>query len=76
MYIAGQENLDLENNSGSVEGSLKGFALRFGKEWWISDNWGLGGQLQYNMISFDADTDPEETNDFSSIGVLFSATFN
>ncbi len=76
FFFFGQENLENDAVSGKVDGSLKGIALRVGKEWWVSDNWGLGAQLQYNRTNFVADVDIEETDDYSTIGLLFSATFN
>lgn len=76
FYFGGQENLETSSASGKIDGSLKGFALRVGKEWWVSENWGLGAQLQYNMANFESDTDIAETDEFSTLALLFSATFN
>lgn len=55
-----------------------GINLMIGKEWWVSDNWGLGvaGQLLYTSCP-----DPSglgTTSDYktTSLGILFSATYN
>jgi hypothetical protein len=54
-----------------------GFAIRLavGKEWWVSDNWGIGLNLQYAHSSNDGKDLPGtwRTNWF---GVAFSATYN
>jgi len=76
FFFLGQENLENDVVSGRVEGSLKGIALRLGREVWISDNWGLGAQFQYSWMNFEADVANEETDDFSTVGLLLSATFN
>jgi hypothetical protein len=64
---------------GNTSDSENGFAIRLavGKEWWVSDNWGLGLNLQYahssNDDSADAGAPTWGTNWF---GVAFSATYN
>lgn len=54
-----------------------GFAIRLavGKEWWVSDNWGIGLNLQYAHSSNDGKDLPGtwRTNWF---GVAFSGTYN
>lgn len=55
-----------------------GINLMLGKEWWVSENWGLGvaGQWLYTKCPEKpyAGTTPYIST--SSIGVLFSATYN
>lgn len=64
------------NKSGSSSTSGRGlsFQLKFGKEWWVSDNWGLGLNLNYSktMVSLPYS---EELNS-NRFGVQFCATFN
>jgi len=54
-----------------------GFAIRLavGKEWWVSDNWGIGLNVQYAHSSNDGKDLPGSwsTNWF---GAAFSATYN
>jgi hypothetical protein len=55
-----------------------GLNMMLGKEWWVSDNWGLGiaGQWLYSDcpdIDFAGSTPHVKA---SSFGVLFSATYN
>lgn len=56
-----------------------GVNLMLGKEWWVSDNWGLGiaGQFLYTNVP-DKDILGATNSDIKStaIGILFSATFN
>ena len=59
----------------------KGYGLNImiGKEWWVSDNWGLGiaAQLMYSSVPDDDDFIDEDLYlNTTSIGILFSATFN
>ena len=50
-----------------------------GKEWWVSNNWGLGvaGQLNYTVAP-DMQEGTKEEFDLktTSIGIHFTATFN
>lgn len=52
-----------------------GFGLRLavGKEWWVSDNWGLGLNGQAILSSNDDEGDTWST---AWVGIAFSATFN
>lgn len=52
-----------------------GGALAGGKEWWVSDNWGLGiaGQLSLNSIK-EKDVDYRWTS--IAVSLLFTATYN
>ena len=55
--------------------------LQIGKEWWVSDNWGLGisAQLIYGAMKGDG-VDPTTTLvpewSVTSLAALFSATYN
>lgn len=55
-----------------------GVNVMVGKEWWVSDNWGLGvaGQWLYTKCpdKLINGTTPDVTA--SSLGILFSATYN
>jgi hypothetical protein len=57
--------------------SRSGFAFQIaaGKEWWISDNWGLGFSAAFTYGSAE---DKDDAGDASAYGinVMFSATFN
>ena len=56
-----------------------GIYLAIGKEWWVSDNWGLGvaAQLSSTVLP-DKNLNTGEELDLTthSVGILFSATFN
>lgn len=82
MYVTGAAGVaKSKNESGGIEGETDtgyGLNVMIGKEWWVSDNWGLGlaGQFLYtncpdkgiNGVS----TDVKST----SFGILLSATYN
>jgi hypothetical protein len=51
-----------------------GFNLMVGKEWWVSDNWGLGVALQL-LLAGAKDRDGTEW-DSGALAVLFTATHN
>lgn len=55
-----------------------GINLMLGKEWWISDNWGLGvaGQLLYTSCPDPSGFGTSYDYKTTSLGVLFSATYN
>ncbi len=69
--------LSLEQG-GETYKTKNGFALRLaaGKEWWVSDNWGIGLNVQYAFASNkDEGTDaPTWTSNW--FGVAFCATYN
>jgi len=51
--------------------------LMAGKEWWVSDNWGLGAALQVVWASVpDKGEGKTYTLNTTSVGVLFTATYN
>ncbi len=53
-----------------------GFRLAAGKEWWVSDNWGLGLDLEFVRSSNKFAGSGAPTWDTNWFGVAFSATFN
>jgi hypothetical protein len=54
-----------------------GFALRLaaGKEWWVSDNWGLGLAVEY-AYGANAERDGGPTWKTNAFGLAFSATYD
>lgn len=84
----GRITLNLDNRDLNSD---NGFAsqLRFGKEWWIGDYWGLGVIGGVTYVSANANMDISVTNPFGNTGtvyfnhtdsttgfVAFTATFN
>ncbi len=66
------------NSSGSTSNTESGLGVQLagGKEWWVSDHWGLGLNLQLAISSNkDKGTNPP-TWGSSSLAVAFSATYN
>lgn len=57
--------------------SENGFAFHVGvgKEWWVSENWGLGISLNFTHGSADDQHDAGEMSG-NGISVMFSATYN
>lgn len=55
-----------------------GINIMLGKEWWVSENWGLGVAGQFLYASCPDPVGYGETPDLktTSFGVLFSATYN
>lgn len=75
----GRANTELRANGNTYRtDDGYGFNLMLGKEWWVSENWGLGvaGQWLYTKCPDKpyAGTAPDVKA--SSIGVMFSATYN
>jgi len=65
-------NLNITSDNGvSVQ-------LKFGKEWWVSKNWGLGVALTYGKTSVNnrPSSGIEEKLNSNKLGVVFNATFN
>ena len=75
---------DIASSKGELTGyGFKGetesgvsFTFSLGKEWWVSDNWGLGVALILSGASMDdgPGSDAEITHSF--VGVAFTATYN
>ena len=80
IYIGGAihaATLSLDTNTSHVDSGLGwGLALNAGKEWWVSDNWGLGLAAQVRFSSV-PDTGPNAQRLNSPVtGLTFSATYN
>ena len=70
-----QDNTDEENNiEGATENGI-GVQIAAGKEWWVSDNWGLGVSVAFTYGAADDKDDMGEASAYG-INVMFSATFN
>lgn len=90
-YYIMPTNVYLAGSIALAEGSVKsgrvaietdtgyGINVAIGKEWWVSDNWGIGvaGQLFHTVLP-DENLITGEVFDFktTSIAIVFSATFN
>ena len=79
MYLSGSVGigvltLDGPGGSGETDGGLT-FDITLGKEWWVSDRWGLGvsGGFGYHSIP---EKDVDENWSGNSFGIRFSATLN
>lgn len=75
----GQISLGTPNEKESYNGDMLGYSFRIGREWWVSENWGLGVELNYsynklsNIRDFNRESAVWITNTY---GILFTATFN
>ncbi|MGA1795610.1 MAG: hypothetical protein ACMUIL_07100 [bacterium] len=78
VYIGGSLNLAKDTiEFNSYEGTSDtgyGLYLNMGKEWWVSDNWGLGLAI-FGYFGRVPDEDEGKIKNIS-YGLLFSATFN
>jgi len=67
-------------NTQDVQASSKwglGVSTMIGKEFWVSDNWGLGAALQFHYASMEDNVpSPAPTIHANAIHLLFSTTFN
>lgn len=73
-------SIEIERNGveSSYESDLgAGLDLEIGKEWWVSDNWGLGVAGRLSLASADASDDSDEAGDSSALylAVMFTATY-
>jgi hypothetical protein len=70
--------LNVQNRNGDSATSGGGLGLNFdlGKEWWVSDNWGLGVALRfwYSHVS-GKDSSIGYSDNFLGYGIVFSATY-
>jgi hypothetical protein len=69
--------------NGTQYNSQSGLGLQFkaGKEWWVSDNWGLGFAIGLGYTSADDQSDPNypaysATMSTTKFFAVFNATFN
>jgi hypothetical protein len=65
------------NSSRSVDVTDMGIGASFmvGKEWWVSQNWGLGAAGYLHLASMKLKNDDSRMT-ATALGVLFSATYN
>jgi hypothetical protein len=83
MYIAGSigcAQSQLKTTIGNVTNKHEtemglGVNLMIGKEWWVSDNWGLGLAGQFIYLS-PKDKNVDSYLNTIAFGLLFSATYN
>ena len=82
FYLSGSLGLataNLETDYGDFDTDLGyGVNVALGKEWWVSDNWGLGVAAHCTISSIPDKNLIGEVSylNTASIGILFSATFN
>jgi hypothetical protein len=56
-----------------------GFDFDIGKEWWVSDNWGLGLAGRFSLVGGTTksdNTDIESDFGMAAFSLAFSATYN
>jgi hypothetical protein len=75
--VAAKATLKVNSDSGATELG-PGVNIALGKEWWVSDNWGLGIALvgHYSKVKSDEGVLGKKDVVNSYIGVAFSATYN
>lgn len=76
---AGRANTEVRANGKTYRtDNGYGFNLMLGKEWWVSENWGLGvaGQWLYTKCPDKPFAGSTPDVKASSLGILFSATYN
>jgi hypothetical protein len=70
----------LEHEQWNIKGETEqgfGLQLKFGKEWWVSKNWGLGISGAYGFSSGSAeDANLKSTVTAHKLSVMFNTTFN
>jgi len=67
--------LEINNIKSDTEWGAS-FTLSVGKEWWVSDNWGLGIAFIISAASMDDSGDSNATISHSFYGLAFTATYN
>jgi hypothetical protein len=70
-------NIDGEDESRSTDVGM-GFDFDVGKEWWVSDNWGLGLAGRFSLVAgttSNEGTDVETDFAMAAFALLFSATY-
>jgi hypothetical protein len=78
LYLSGNVGVGALSGSGEIDGETDaGLALNFmvGKEWWVSNRWGLGLAGAFGYHSF-PEKDSNEDWTGTNFTLLFSATFN
>lgn len=79
MFVGGSAGvvgylLDLPKMSGSTGPQGFGFSFEVGREFWVSENWGLGVAFVYNSASLNDRVDGIFNS--SSMHLMLTATFN
>lgn len=70
--------VDIDSDNEDPRGTDAGFGFNFdvGKEWWVSDNWGLGLAGRFVLVSGTTnDADLETAFGMTAFALLFSATY-
>jgi hypothetical protein len=62
-------------STGSGSSLLRALDFTAGKEWWVSDGWGLGVAVSAAWFAVE-DNEVKESWKGPNLAVLFSATFN
>ena len=82
FYLSGaigvaKSEIETNGQTGETDNGY-GINLMIGKEWWVSDNWGIGvaGQLLYTSCPDKPVNGVEGDVNTTSVGLLFSATYN
>jgi hypothetical protein len=80
VYVSGAivtDRVIAKDNDQKVAESDSGVGvnLAVGKEWWVSDNWGLGVAGTARVSQMD-DKDSSESLNANAFGLVFSATYN
>ena len=85
VYISssiGASSISLEGNDQDRDREMDdngvGLILQVGKEWWVSDNWGIGVAAQTHLggLQVDDAAAGEVEWGYFNYGLLFSATYN
>lgn len=82
LYITGavgfaKSSFEANGRTSSTDNGY-GVNLMFGKEWWVSANWGLGvaGQFLYTSCPDSVNVGNKPDFNTTSFGILLSATYN
>lgn len=82
FYLTGavgvaKSKIETNGQTGETDSGY-GINLMVGKEWWVSENWGLGvaGQLLYTSCPDKPINGVKGDVNTTSVGLLFSATYN
>jgi len=77
--VVGVARASADDGTGDPTATKAGFGLEgdIGKEWWVSDNWGLGvaGRFTFASVPDEQIGDDSTTLQGVGFGVLFSATY-
>jgi len=84
LYLSatvGFSKVDVQDKDSNIQfASTKwgfGFSTLLGKEFWVSDNWGLGAALQFHWASMEDNAPtPVGRVHANAISLLFSSTYN